>query len=73
MWRSRFPLRRARPWAAECLGDLTHGGRGIGNRLEAVLINPLARALFDFETSPGQTVGVEAISEEDGSYRVVLK
>ena len=29
----------------QCLGDLSHGGRGIGNRLEAVLINPLARGL----------------------------
>ena len=31
-----------------CLADLAdYGGRGIGNRLETVLVNPLARALFD--------------------------
>jgi hypothetical protein len=30
-----------------CVGDLANGGRGIRNKLEAHLINPLARALFD--------------------------
>ncbi|WP_447753269.1 AAA family ATPase [Sphingopyxis fribergensis] len=30
-----------------CTADLTNGGRGIRNKLEAYLINPLARALFD--------------------------
>lgn len=29
-----------------CLADLTHGGRGIANKLESVFVNPLARALF---------------------------
>ena len=28
-----------------CLADLGHGGRGIGNQLEAALVNPLAEAL----------------------------
>ena len=62
-----------RTLAEECLGDLTHGGRGIGNRLEAVLINPLARALFGFELSEGQSVAVESISREDGAWTVALK
>jgi len=30
-----------------CVADLGNGGRGIRNKLEAHLINPLARALFD--------------------------
>jgi energy-coupling factor transporter ATP-binding protein EcfA2 len=29
-----------------CIGDLSNGGRGIRNKLEVHLINPLARALF---------------------------
>ena len=29
-----------------CAEDLSNGGRGIGNHLETVLINPLARSLF---------------------------
>ena len=58
---------------AECLNDLTNGGRGIGNRLEAVLINPLARALFDFQPTAGQTITVARISEEDGTFQVELQ
>jgi ATP-dependent Clp protease ATP-binding subunit ClpB len=29
-----------------CTGDLSHGGRGIGNRMETAFVNPLARAMF---------------------------
>lgn len=32
-----------------CLADLSNGGRGIRNQLEAYLINPLSRAIFDSE------------------------
>jgi energy-coupling factor transporter ATP-binding protein EcfA2 len=37
-----------------CLADLAHGGRGIRNQVEAHLLNPLARALFDADARPGQ-------------------
>jgi ATP-dependent Clp protease ATP-binding subunit ClpA len=30
-----------------CVADLSNGGRGIRNKLEAHLINPMARALFE--------------------------
>ena len=56
-----------------CLGDLTHGGRGIGNRLESVLINPLARAIFEFDVVAGETITVEELVEEDGVFRVTLE
>ena len=55
-----------------CLSDLTHGGRGIGNRLESVLINPLARALFDFDLVAGETITVEELVEEGSVFRVTL-
>lgn len=32
-----------------CLADLSNGGRGIRNKIEAHLINPLSRALFERE------------------------
>ena len=35
-----------------CIADLSNGGRGVRNKIEAHLINPLARALFD-QTSQG--------------------
>lgn len=37
-----------------CLADLSHGGRGIRNQLEAHLINPLARSLFDQDSADGR-------------------
>lgn len=36
-----------------CLSDLSNGGRGIRNQLEAYLINPLSRAIFDSELTAG--------------------
>ena len=38
-----------------CVADLSNGGRGIRNQLEAHLINPLARALFEID-GPGAMV-----------------
>ncbi len=39
---------------ALCLRDLSNGGRGIRNQLEAHLLNSLARALFDQDAQPGE-------------------
>lgn len=46
---------------ALCVADLTNGGRGIRNKLEVHLINPLARALFE-RPGPGSftITGVES-------------
>lgn len=44
-----------------CTSDLTNGGRGIRNQIEAHLINPLARALFDREGSTDVRItGIES-------------
>lgn len=37
-----------------CLADLSNGGRGIRNQLEAHLMNPLARALFEHQPGSGR-------------------
>jgi ATP-dependent Clp protease ATP-binding subunit ClpA len=37
-----------------CLQDLSNGGRGIRNQLEARLLNPLSRALFDQDAQSGE-------------------
>jgi len=36
-----------------CIEDLSNGGRGIRNKIESHLINPLARALFDTDGQGG--------------------
>ncbi len=37
-----------------CLADLSNGGRGVRNQLEAHFINPLSRALFEQDALGGQ-------------------
>lgn len=56
-----------------CLKDLSNGGRGVGNHLESVLVNPLSRALFQGESrQEGSTVVVEDITEIDRVFSVRL-
>ncbi|MBV7519076.1 AAA family ATPase [Ensifer sp. ENS12] len=45
-----------------CLTDLTNGGRGIRNMVEANLANPLSRALFDSGSSGGTFVITDVVS-----------
>lgn len=52
-----------------CLNDLSNGGRGIRNQLEAHLINPLARALFDQDAQQGDRFQVPELSA--GGLRLV--
>lgn len=47
---------------ALCLRDLSNGGRGIRNQMEAHLLNPLARALFDADAQAGQCFEVTALA-----------
>ncbi len=46
---------------ALCLKDLSNGGRGIRNQIEAHLINPLARALFDTSVKAGSRATISAV------------
>jgi ATP-dependent Clp protease ATP-binding subunit ClpA len=57
---------------ALCLADLSNGGRGIRNRMEALFINPLSRALFDGGARIGGSYRVEALaSNAMGTLSVV--
>ncbi len=47
-----------------CLSDLSNGGRGIRNKVETHLINPLARALFDADAKPGDRFEIRGIDQE---------
>lgn len=46
---------------AMCTRDLSQGGRGIGNRLETAFINPLARALFARDVTPGSRIVINSL------------
>jgi energy-coupling factor transporter ATP-binding protein EcfA2 len=56
-----------------CLKDLSNGGRGVGNQIEAWLINPLGRALFDSNVTEGSTVNITGLEMLDGVPTVKLK
>ena len=42
--------------------DLSNGGRGIGNQVESLLINPLSRWLFDNEISGDANIVIEGFN-----------
>jgi energy-coupling factor transporter ATP-binding protein EcfA2 len=56
-----------------CTRDLANGGRGIGNTLESVFINPLARTLFTLDLEQRGQVTVAAIDEQDKVFSVTLQ
>ncbi len=56
-----------------CTRDLSNGGRGIGNTLESVFINPLARALFAIDLEGRAQVTVTSIEEQDKVFSVTLQ
>jgi energy-coupling factor transporter ATP-binding protein EcfA2 len=56
-----------------CSRDLSNGGRGIGNTLESVFINPLARALFALDLEGRTQVEVAMIEEQEKVYSVSLR
>jgi hypothetical protein len=74
-----FRLRLAMPaevrarLLARCTGDLSHGGRGIGNQLESAFVNPLARALFAHDLTGRTRLTVTAIDEQDRVVTLTLQ
>ncbi|MCC6776087.1 MAG: ATP-dependent Clp protease ATP-binding subunit [Hyphomicrobiales bacterium] len=54
---------------ALCLADLANGGRGIRNQVEANLVNPLSRALFDRGARAGERYEIRGI--EPGPSTIV--
>ncbi|MBV9439378.1 MAG: ATP-dependent Clp protease ATP-binding subunit [Candidatus Eremiobacteraeota bacterium] len=50
--------------------DLSNGGRGIGNALESLLINPLGRVLWELDVSEGMTLRLTQLAF-DGAVPVL--
>ena len=48
--------------------NLDNGGRGIGNIVESLLINPLSRYLFDHEIFEDRTVIIDEMNAEIQPY-----
>lgn len=56
---------------AKAVANLDNGGRGIGNIVESLLINPLSRYLFDHEIFEDRTVVIEQINGEVQPYSLI--
>lgn len=50
-----------------CKEDLSMGGRGIGNRLEEIFVNPLSRTLFEEDVKANSHYTVEEISLDENN------
>ena len=58
-------------WISDrCIADMSLGGRGIGQTLDTVFVNPLGRALIQHDSA---VAVVEAVTEHDGLYEVTLR
>lgn len=62
-----------------CTCDLSNGGRGIGNKIETVFLNPLSRALFNVAVDAGaaenapKAVRVRSFAARDGIYEMEIE
>jgi ATP-dependent Clp protease ATP-binding subunit ClpA len=54
-----------------CTKDLSNGGRGIGNQLESLFVNPLARAMFRFPLSGRKMVKVTGLAFDENRITTV--
>jgi hypothetical protein len=55
------------------LSDLSNGGRGIRNKIEIHLVNPLARALFELNAAWGDRYAIgDLVTEGSGVTRAVI-
>jgi ATP-dependent Clp protease ATP-binding subunit ClpA len=54
-----------------CLADLSNGGRGIRNKVETHLVNPLARALFELKGDAAKSVEIFDVETDLGTTLVL--
>tara|TARA_R110000850_G_scaffold275264_2_gene414301 strand:+ start:6473 stop:8296 length:1824 start_codon:yes stop_codon:yes gene_type:complete len=55
---------------ALCISDLSNGGRGIRNAIEANFVNPLARLVFEADVQPGQHVFITQVIQDEAGVRL---
>jgi len=54
----------------EACKDLSMGGRGIGNKLEDVFVNPLSSLLFELMPAENSKVVIERIIQDNGMWKL---
>jgi ATP-dependent Clp protease ATP-binding subunit ClpA len=57
----------------KAIGNLDNGGRGIGNIVESMLINPLSRYMFDNELFADCKIIIMEINADKAPYSLVCE
>jgi len=55
----------------ETIKDLTMGGRGIGNKLEEIFINPLSNVLFELNAKENNIIEIKDIIKEENRWKII--
>ena len=55
------------------IDNLDHGGRGVGNAVEAALVNPLSRELFLHPPERDETIVVSRIEPDGDAWRIEVQ
>lgn len=55
-----------------CVGDLTNGGRGIGNKVETYVVNPLARLFFENQPAPSTKIEIDFSTNNQLTWSLTL-
>jgi hypothetical protein len=58
--------------AGICLADLSNGGRGVRNQLEAHFVNPLARGLFTLNPQAGDRFRINDVDVRNGAIELLI-
>ena len=56
-----------------CSEDLSMGGRGIGNKLEVVFVNPLSRTIFEQKANAEDKIEIIDILYKGNSWSLISK
>ncbi|MDR1581238.1 MAG: AAA family ATPase [Synergistaceae bacterium] len=59
--------------AAKATEDLSMGGRGVGNALERIFINPIASELFELDANAGDTYTMTDLVETETGWKPTLQ
>jgi hypothetical protein len=53
--------------------NLADGGRGIGNVVESLVVNPLARRIFEIDPAPGSTILLTKLEKNQGRWNLEVE
>jgi len=53
--------------------ELSMGGRGIGNKIEEIFINPLSSVIFELKANMGDIIEIYDLGRKNGIWKLIAK